>query len=223
MVKILHLYHDLLNLYGEYGNIVVLCDALKKSNVDYIVDKLSIGDNFEFDDYDFIYCGSGTESKTELALKDFIKRKDSFMKAFSNNKHILFTGSSILLLGNNGISLFNYNVDKTDNRICGDVIFESPDYKDIVGYINTSYKISQNDLAYFKLLKSDITLKDYVGIGFKTNNLMTVNVTGPLLVKNPHLLKDLIIKLGGDSSLELNKHQYMSYEITLSELQKRFN
>ena len=105
MVKILHLYYDLMNLYGEYGNIVVLCDQLKKNNIDYQLDKYSVGDEFAFDNYDFIYCGSGTENKTEIALKDFINRKESFTNALNNDKHIVFTGSALYLLGKNGIGV----------------------------------------------------------------------------------------------------------------------
>lgn len=224
MVKILHLYYDLMNLYGEYGNIVVLCDQLKKNNIDYQLDKYSIGDKFTFDDYDFIYCGSGTENKTEMALKDFISRKESFIKALNNNKHIVFTGSSIYLLGNEGIGVFDYSVNKSINRICGDVICECDDYKNIIGYINTSYTLSKYSYIYVKNIKSDKTLNDYKALGFKKNNLFTINITGPLLIKNPEILIDILSKICPyyDKNT-ISKNQYISYNISLEELKNRFN
>ena len=224
MVKILHLYYDLMNLYGEYGNIVVLCDQLKKNNIEYQLDKYSIGDSFEFEDYDFIYCGSGTENKTELALKDFINRKDSFIKAVNNNKNIIFTGSSILLLGLNGVGIFNYTVNNSTKRICGDVICKCNDFNNIVGYINTSYIINDSDNEYVTIDKCDPTLKEYKGLGFKINSLLTINITGPLLVKNPSILENVVGKLCNNFDKKtISKNQYISYNIALEELKNRFN
>lgn len=224
MVKILHLYYDLLNLYGEYGNIAVLCSNLKKENIDYQVDKYSVGDIFNFNDYDFIYCGSGTESKTEIALNDFIKRKDSFIESMNNNKHILFTGSSIYLLGQNGIRVFGYSVDRSSERICGDVICKCNDFEDIVGYVNTSYVLSNSKDSYITINKGDTSLLSNKGIGFRKNNLITINVTGPLLVKNPSILKKLLIELGASiNSKTISENQYIGYNITLNKLNNRFN
>ena len=56
-MKILHLYYDLMNLYGEYGNVVVLAKHLEDQGEEVIVDKKTIGDQIDFTQYDFIYCG----------------------------------------------------------------------------------------------------------------------------------------------------------------------
>ena len=37
-VKILHLYYDIMNLYGEYGNVKILEKHLKDQGLDVIVD-----------------------------------------------------------------------------------------------------------------------------------------------------------------------------------------
>lgn len=224
MVKILHLYYDLLNLYGEYGNVTIFCNILKKNNIDYQLDKLSVGDTFDFNDYDFIYCGSGTENKTEIALKDFVNRKDSFIESMNNNKHILFTGSSMYLLGQNGIGVFDFSVDKSSERICGDVICTCNDFKEIVGYVNTSYKLCNNNDSDINIIKGDTSLLVNKGIGFRKNNLLTINITGPLLVKNPYMLKQLVNELGIDINTNtISQNQYIGYNITLEKLKNRFN
>lgn len=228
MVKILHLYYDLMNLYGDYGNVVVLCDNLKKNGIDYELTKYSIGDEFDFNEFDFIFCGPGTESKTELANKDFIERKESFINAVENNKFILFTGSSIALLGNNGIGVFDYSVIDEKKRICGDVICESKNIDDIVGYVNTSYSIRVDKKSYINIKKCDFQLKKYRDIGYKKNYLVTINITGPLLVKNPLLLKELVNQIGLSQNKDfiykdtIKENQYKSYEITLNQLKERF-
>lgn len=44
-VKIAHLYYDLMNLYGEQGNIIALKESLKNQNIETEIDLLSIGDD----------------------------------------------------------------------------------------------------------------------------------------------------------------------------------
>ena len=54
-IKLLHLYYDIMNLYGDYGNVVILKKHLEDQGANVILDKKSIGDEFSIDDYDFIY------------------------------------------------------------------------------------------------------------------------------------------------------------------------
>ena len=83
-MKILHLYYDLLNLYGEYGNVVVLKKHLEDQGINVTIERKTINEDFNFDDYDFIYCGSGNESNELFVLEDLLKRKESLIKAIDN-------------------------------------------------------------------------------------------------------------------------------------------
>lgn len=56
-MKILHLYHDIMNLYGEYANVSALERMLEKSGVKFTTDRLTLFDNADLGDYDFIYIG----------------------------------------------------------------------------------------------------------------------------------------------------------------------
>ena len=76
-IKILHLLYDLMNLYGEYGNVNVIKYRLEKQGANVLVDKKTIGDEIHFNDYDFIYMGSGTE-KNQLVALDFLKNYKSY-------------------------------------------------------------------------------------------------------------------------------------------------
>ena len=44
-MKILHLYHDIMNLYGEYANVSALERMLEKSGVKFTTDRLTLFDN----------------------------------------------------------------------------------------------------------------------------------------------------------------------------------
>ena len=65
-MKILHLYYDIMNLYGEYANVSALKRIFEKSGIDTQVDKLSLSDTAVLSDYDIIYIGSGTERNHEV-------------------------------------------------------------------------------------------------------------------------------------------------------------
>ena len=69
-MKILHLYHDIMNLYGEYANVSALERMLEKSGVKFTTDRLTLFDNADLGDYDFIYIGSGTEKNQKLVLQE---------------------------------------------------------------------------------------------------------------------------------------------------------
>ena len=57
-LKILYLYPDMLELYGDYGNIQVLKYRLEKRGFNCIVDRYSIGDEApNFCDYDIVFAG----------------------------------------------------------------------------------------------------------------------------------------------------------------------
>ena len=76
-INILHLYYDLLNLYGENGNIKALKKHLEEQNIKVNIEFLTLNDKIDFKKYDFVYIGSGTEKNLNLALKDLIKYKKS--------------------------------------------------------------------------------------------------------------------------------------------------
>ncbi len=65
-LKILYLYPDLLELYGDYGNIQVLKYRLEKRNIKAIIIPYSIGDESpNFEDFDLVFAGRRCRSRTK--------------------------------------------------------------------------------------------------------------------------------------------------------------
>ncbi|MBQ5805419.1 MAG: hypothetical protein IIW22_06565, partial [Erysipelotrichaceae bacterium] len=62
-MKILHLYPNLMNLYGDYANVTLLCRHLKDQGIPVVIDRKEVEDTINLMQYDFIYLGSGTEEK----------------------------------------------------------------------------------------------------------------------------------------------------------------
>ena len=76
MINVLHLYYDLLNLYGENANTRCIKRSLELNKIKVRVDLKSINDDIDFDKYDIIYIGQGSEENLLLALNDINKRKN---------------------------------------------------------------------------------------------------------------------------------------------------
>ena len=99
-ITIGYLYYDLLNLYGDTGNIKTLNYHLKEQGIDVEIKKMSINDKKDFSDVDLIYVGSGTNENLMVALDDLMKNKKELEKYIKDNKFILSTGNSVELFGN---------------------------------------------------------------------------------------------------------------------------
>ena len=82
MIRMLYLYHDLMNLYGDNGNVRVLERYLKDQGEQVRVDRKSLQDEFDISQYDFIYCGRGTEKNRNAALADLKKHENELKKAY---------------------------------------------------------------------------------------------------------------------------------------------
>ena len=189
-IHIAHLYYDLLNLYGESGNIKALKHALDNDN-DVYIHFLTIGDRLELDKYDFIYIGMGTEENMHIALKHLIKYKEDLKKYIKDGKIILATGNSFEMFGKfidyhgkhiKGLGLFNYYALDTDKRIVGEKKVHSNFIKKpIIGFENRGSTTKGN--------------LNFLENGYTENNFYGTYIIGPILVRNPELLKYFIYKL----------------------------
>lgn len=239
-ITILHLYYDLLNLYGEIGNIKILCRHLSDQNVEYTLDNKTVGDDIDFSKYDFIYMGSGTEKNQIVALNDIIRYKNDLKTAIENNAVILATGNSYEIFGQyimdaqqnkiEALNIFNYYAKRDTDRITSDIIY-SADFLEnkIIDFINKMSRIYNIEHHLFKAEFGigDNDQKDFEGI--RHLNFFGTSVIGPILVRNPHFLAYLIklicnSKDSGFKHREVNyEYEQKAYETTLRELMLRKN
>ena len=89
-LKLLYLYPDMLELYGDYGNIQVLKYRMEKRNIKLIVDRYSIGDNMpNFAEYDIVFAGGGADNEQSILSEDLIKYKEEIKEAVNNGTFFL--------------------------------------------------------------------------------------------------------------------------------------
>lgn len=232
-IKILHLYHDLMNLYGDYGNVKIIDKHLNDQNIETNIDCKSIDDKINFKDYDLIYIGSGTEKNQLVALEDLKKRKDDLEEYIDNNGFVLLTGNSYELLGGTLndtklLGLLNFEVKTLEDRITHDVIYSSSLLdKKVVGFVNKQSEIYNNNHPLFKVEFGIGENKDNVQEGIKYKNVYGTHVIGPIMARNPEFLKYFICELctSKNKNFAYKDIEYAdeetSYNIVLSELTER--
>lgn len=211
MIKVLHLYYDLLNLYGEQGNILALKRAFKNQNVEIEVDYLSVQDKIDFKKYDLVYLGSGSTENLLIALEDIKRHKKELKKYIESKKVLLATGNSYLLFGqkiNNldALGIFDYYAASSE-KMAQESLMELYQEKDIIGFQNREFMVNNKRNHLFKVKEGlcDNLKSEYEG--YHEYNFYGTFVIGPLLIRNPHFTNKLVKEI-----MEKNNLIYHEYE-----------
>lgn len=80
-LHICHLYYDILNLYGDNGNIRTMEKRLAWRGIDSKVTRLSFGGVDTSEDFDIIFIGGGQDFEQELLVKDLFAYKADWLKS----------------------------------------------------------------------------------------------------------------------------------------------
>ncbi len=204
-MKILYLYYDIMNLYGESGNIRMLERKLKEEVEEVKVEVKTVTDSkIDFLKYDFIYCGAGTENSRDVVLKHLHFFKDSLKAAFEKGTVMLFTGNSYEMLGKEiavgdrkieGLGLFDFTVfEQRKDRYSGDVTFKcSLCEGELIGYVNKCSDVVGVKNPLFEIESVVGTVKTGAE-GIHEKNFFGTQIIGPILVKNP-AFANYIVKL----------------------------
>ncbi len=240
-MKILFLYHDLMNLYGENGNVRVMARHIADQGQSAEVECRTVGDEVDFSQYAFIYAGSGTERNQKKALSHFIKYRESFISAIQGGTVALFTGNACEMLGKRitdgdgrsfeGIGLIPFeSVESDDIRYTGDAVctpLTGGLFRPVVGFINKCSEVTGIEEPIFDMQMGYGNTNKDSGEGFRVNNLFGTHLIGPLLAKNPEFA-GMVLRLIGERegftvTSKTCEYEEKAYEITLSELNKRIN
>lgn len=244
-MKILHMYPDVMNLYGEYANLTILKRFLEECDTDVTIDSIALYEDKDIHGYDMYYMGSGTESNAKLVLKDIMRFQAELIKVKNDNRVILLTGNAMDIAGDlieigeeryKALGLSSFTTVMTENRITGDavghIIADEETY--VVGFVNKSSHSLEVKEPWLRLEMGEgncagarevdaKTGDDLVPEGVHENNMFCTHLTGPLLIKNPHILKKIAcILLDSDEPMNHSiLEQELGYEVTLNALLTR--
>ena len=94
-----HLFPDLLNLYGDRGNIQCMVQRLRWRGIDSEVKTYSLEDNIDFENLDIILLGGGSDREQMLVCNRLKEIKDEFKSYVENNGVVIAICGGYQLLG----------------------------------------------------------------------------------------------------------------------------
>lgn len=209
-LKILYLYPDMLELYGDYGNIQVLKYRIESRGCQAVIDRYSIGDDApNFNDYDIVFAGGGADNEQSILAEDLVKYKENIKEAVQNGVFFLLICGAYQLFGKYykgvdgniipGLEVFDYytvaNPDRK-KRCIGNIVIDANlnDLKTkVIGFENHGGQTFNISNSFGKVLFGNGNKFGDSEEGFFENNVIATYLHGPLLSKNPELC-DYIIK-----------------------------
>ena len=199
-VNIAHLYPDLLNLYGDKGNILSLKYRLLWRGIEAAVREYKVEEDIDFENTDIIYIGGGTDKEQTVTLKRLLEMKEQLVSFVENGGTVIGVCGGYHILGKqfvtenetlDGLGILNITTKKSDKRYVGNVILDT-DFLDmpIVGFENHSTVTETGDLKPL----GKVTFGNGVTEGVIYKNVLGTNLHGPLLPKNPKLCDYILQK-----------------------------
>lgn len=209
-IKLLYLYPDILELYGDFGNIQVLKYRCEQRNIKLIIDEYSIGDDTpDFESYDIVFAGGGADNEQSILSDDLMKHKENIKKAVERGTFFLLICGAYQLFGKYykgvegniipGLEVFDYyTVSEPDRtkRCIGNIVtkaFINGEETEVIGFENHGGQTFDVEEPFGKVLVGNGNKFQDQYEGFFKKNVIATYLHGPLLSKNPKIA-DYIIK-----------------------------
>lgn len=202
-INIAHLYPDLLNLYGDRGNIITLKRRCELRCITANIHEYELADGIDFANTDIIFIGGGSDREQKLVCDRLCEFKDEIKSYANDGGSLLAVCGGYQLLGRyykmgdeaiEGIGLLDIYTEQGRQRLIGNIVLESEFAGGtVVGFENHGGRTFIGDhkpLGKVLCGKGNNDGGGYEGVVYK--NVVATYLHGPLLPKNP-LLADKIL------------------------------
>ncbi len=222
-LRLCHLYPDLLNLYGDRGNLMTLAGRARWRGIDVRVEDRGLGDALRPGDHDLYFIGGGEDRQQRLAAEDLRANKGSALRDAAASGAVVLAvcgGYQLLghyyrpsegedLLGLGLLDLTTTHPGPSRRRLIGDIVIRCDVLggRTLVGFENHGGRTE---------LGPGVTPLGTVLSGFGNNatdrtegavagHVYGTYLHGPLLPKNPqfadHLIAAALRRRHGDVTL----------------------
>ena len=238
-LNICHLYPDILNLYGDRGNIITMKRRLEGRGIKVNIDECSIGQPLNADKYDIFFIGGGQDFEQEVLLRDLSSGKAQDIRtAVEEEKTFLAICGGYQMLGEyyktwDGVQLdfigaIGVHTIGAKERMIGNYMFSCEEAGcNIVGFENHSGKtyLGSGVRPLGRVLEGSGNNGEDGTEGARYKNVFASYSHGCLLPKNPKLA-DLILQTALErkygaltlpslpDTLETAAHTYMENRLT---------
>ncbi len=216
-LNICHLYPDLLNIYGDRGNVTALKKRCEWRNIGVNIHNVSLGDEFTPSEYDMVFMGGGQDYEQEIVQRDIRNKKGAIIDAIDAGMVFLCICGGYQLLGKYYRTWEGNEIEFLDildiwtiggkKRMIGNLVFEcaflqptattatSANSGLVVGFENHSGRtyLGPSVQPLGRVIKGFGNNGEDCNEGARYKNVFCTYSHGSLLPKNPALADYLIL------------------------------
>ena len=205
-LRICHLYGNLLNTYGDNGNLLMLQYHAKQAGYQVKTDLVSLGDDFKADDYDIVFIGGGQDYEQGIISRDIGRLKDELERYIESDGVLLAICGGFQFLGQyymtaegqkiECLGIFPHKTERQEGtRFIGDIeIYDEVNQVTYYGFENhngvTTLGPDQAPLGRVVTGHGNNGQDKTEGMHYR--NTYASYFHGPLLVRNEGLAKHLV-------------------------------
>lgn len=204
-ITIGHLYPDLLNLYGDRGNIACMMQRCLWRGIAAETIEFNTGDSIDFSQLDIVLLGGGSDREQAIVCKNLLEIQSQFQEYVEDNGVVIAVCGGYQLLGKyyktddgmiEGLNLVDIYTEQEEGRLIDNIVLKSPlADMPVVGFENHGGRTYINDNQPFGRVlygSGNDGKSGYEGVIYK--NVIGTYLHGPLLPKNPQICDYLIRK-----------------------------
>ena len=148
-VRLVHLFPDLMNLYGDGGNVLVLRKRLEWRGIPVEVRRIASGEPVTLDDADLVFMGGGPDREQRAAAEALMAARDQLVRFVDGGGAGLFICGAYQMLGRSwfdgqadmpGLDIFpaETRAPRADQkRLIDNIVVQSPLVEQpVIGYEN---------------------------------------------------------------------------------------
>ncbi len=225
-LNLCHLYPDLLNVYGDFGNILILKYRCEKRGIKVNIHNVKIKNDFLEKEMDIVLLGGGQDFEQSIVSSDLMEKRDKIRDFIEDDGVFIGICGGYQLLGKHyitatgetvpGLDILPIRTEQGDTRYINDIIIKDLKSDNLfVGFENhggqTFLSEGVEPLGKVVYGNGNNGKDGFEGVRYK--NTIGTYLHGSLLAKNPNLADELI-----------KKALYKKYkiDIELSELDDTF-
>ena len=208
-IRVCWMYHDIMDLYGDKGNMMVLKKRCEDRNIQFELETCGIGEIKDLSTFDLIFLGGGADKEQISLIPDLLSRKENIQKAMDENTFILLICGGYQLFGQyyiaadgskiEGLKFYDYYTDtgKAGSRCIGNIILDATLddlHTKIIGFENHGGQTMNVSKPLGKVLCGYGNHFTAGYEGFYDGKILGTYLHGPLLPKNPDVADFVIMK-----------------------------
>lgn len=198
-----HLYPDLLNLYGDRGNIQCIMKRCEWRGIDAETIEYGLEDKVNFSKLDIVLLGGGSDREQMIVCQRLQEIREDFEAYVESDGVVIAVCGGYQLLGHyyqtdqgkmEGLHLVDIYTEQKPGRLIDNIVLKSELFDmPVVGFENHGGRTKiGNNKTFGKVLygSGNDGESGYEGVIYK--NVIGTYLHGPLLPKNPQVCDYLI-------------------------------